>query len=63
MKLSCIINGITEFWDTEMQVFIATALEIFFWKVYAVVDLSGISYHIIVLEHNTLYEFRCSMTP
>lgn len=32
MKLSCIINGITEFWDTEMQVFIATALEIFFGR-------------------------------
>lgn len=41
-----------EFWDTEMQMFLATALERFFLKVYVVVDLSETSYHIIVLEHS-----------
>lgn len=58
------VKGTTEFWDIETQVFVATALERFFLEVYTVVLIFlELLRHTIVLKHNILCEFRCSMTP
>lgn len=60
------VKGTTEFWDIETQVFVATTLERFFFflEVYTVVLIFlELLCHTIVLKHNILCEFRCSMTP